>query len=55
MSEKHVVDFEKEQILKSQKYKEKADLLRVALENEKKYTLKEVDEIIKRFMKGKVI
>ena len=48
------VTFTKEQILKSQKYKDRADLLGVLLQNGREYSLSEVDSLIDDFMKGKV-
>lgn len=46
--------FSKEQILSSVSYAEKKDLVNALLENGKEYTKSEVDEIITKFMKGKV-
>ena len=46
--------FTKEQIVSAKKYKNNVDLLNAILKNEKTYTLKEVDEIIEKFKKGKV-
>lgn len=46
--------FSKEQIVKSKKFQNNVDLLNAVLKENKKYTLKEVNEIIKNFKKGKV-
>ncbi len=46
--------FTKEQIVNSKKFAKNVDLLRATLKENKKYTLKEVYEIIENFMKGKV-
>lgn len=46
--------FSKEQLLKSQKYKNERDLINALLKEDKKYSLSDVDKIIDDFMKGKV-
>lgn len=46
--------FSKEQIVKSKRFRNNIDLLNAILKENKQYTLKEVEEIIKNFMKGKV-
>lgn len=46
--------FSKEQIVKAKKFQDNVDLLNAILKNDKEYTLKEVDEIIENFKKGKV-
>lgn len=46
--------FSKEQIVKSKRFRKNIDLLNAILKENKQYTLKEVEEIIKNFMKGKV-
>ncbi len=46
--------FSKEQIVKSKRFRNNVDLLNAVLKESKQYTLKEVEEIIKNFMKGKV-
>jgi len=48
------VTFIKVQILSSKKYRDKKDLINVLLNNEKSYSLDEVDDLIDQFMKGKV-
>ena len=44
----------KEQLLRSQRYAKRRDLLGALLEGGKWYTLEEVDTAIENFMKGKV-
>ena len=46
--------YTKEQILKSKKYKDRKDVLNVVLKEGSTYTLKEVDNAIKTFMKREV-
>ncbi len=46
--------FSKEQLLRSQRYAKRRDLLGALLDDGKRYTLKEVDAAIDNFMKGKV-
>ena len=46
--------FTKEQILASKKYSYRRDALGVVLAEGKEYTLKEVDSLLEKFMKGKV-
>lgn len=46
--------FTKKQILKSDKYKQNYDVLTALLKEDKLYSLKEVDSILKKFMKGAV-
>lgn len=46
--------FSKEQILASKKYSDRRDALGVVLADGKEYTLKEVDALLDKFMKGKV-
>lgn len=48
------VKFSKSQILSSANYRERRDLLSVLLHEDKKYSLKEVDQSIENFMKKKV-
>lgn len=48
------VTFSKEQILSSKRYRDKKDLVNVLLKNEKSYSLDQVDDLIDKFMKGKV-
>lgn len=46
--------YTKEQILKSKKYKNRADLLNTILQDNKEYTITQVDGEIEKFMKRKV-
>lgn len=46
--------FSKEQIVTSKNFRSEVDLLNALLKENKKYTIKEVNEIIKKFKKGKV-
>lgn len=52
--EKREITYPKEQILSSQKYQDRKDLLSALLEKEKGYTLKQVEEIMKNYKKKKV-
>ncbi|MCL2488371.1 MAG: hypothetical protein FWE80_06780 [Oscillospiraceae bacterium] len=49
-----VPKFTKDQLLGSKRYTGRRDLLGVLLDGGKSYTRDEVDEIIKKFMEGKV-
>ena len=42
----------KQNILNSKKYVKQKDLINALLDNDKKYTLKEVDSIIEKYLKG---
>nr|WP_308742102.1 hypothetical protein [uncultured Anaerocolumna sp.] len=46
--------FTKDQVLSSKRYENIRDAVSVVLENGKSYSLAEVDELIEKFMKGKV-
>ncbi len=46
--------FSKEQLLKSQRYHERRDLLNVLLQSDKRYSHDDVKTLIGEFMKGKV-
>ncbi len=46
--------YTKEQILASERFRKRRDLAEAVLENDKKYTLEEVDKRIERYLKGKV-
>ncbi len=59
MAEKKTVEsteskFTKEEIVSSKRYIEDSDIVRALLEDNKTYTLKEVDNIVEKFRKGKV-
>lgn len=47
-------EFGKEQILASERYKEKRDLVDALLDEERKYTLETVDRMIETYQKGQV-
>lgn len=49
-----ILVFNKEQIIRSDRYILNRDLLNVLLEENKQYSIKEVDDLISKFMKGKV-
>lgn len=46
--------FAKEQILASERYRNRRDLLDALLDGKKNYTIKEVDKMVETFMKGRV-
>lgn len=46
--------FTKEQILAAKRYADRRDALGAILADGKEYTLKEVDSLLDKFMKGKV-
>lgn len=48
------VSYKKEQILSAKKYIHRKDVVNVVLKNGQSYTMKEVDDLIEKFMKGKV-
>lgn len=48
------VKYSKSQIIAANKYKHCSDIVNVILKEEALYTLKEVDNLINQFMKGKV-
>ena len=50
----NAVLYTKEQLLQSDRYKHKVDLLNALLDSGKTYSRDEVDNIIKKHMKGKV-
>ena len=52
--QEEVIGFTKEQILASNKYSGRKDVLNVLLDEGIQYTLEQVDSIIEKFMKGKV-
>ena len=58
MSKKEKIEvdkFSKEQLVKSSKYKHNRDLVSVLLDDNKKYSIDEVDILIEKYMKGKVM
>ncbi len=52
--EKGPVSFTKDQILASEKYSNRRDILNVLLEDSKDYTTKQVEDYLNQFMKRKV-
>lgn len=44
--------YTKQAILKSKKYAKQKDLVNALLDDDKKYTLKELDNIINKYLKG---
>ena len=48
------VRFSKEQLVASQRYSNLRDVLVAILDDEKSYTLEQVDILVNKFMKGKV-
>lgn len=46
--------FAKEQILASERYRNRRDLLDALLDGKKNYTIKEADRMVETFMKGRV-
>lgn len=49
-----VSKYSKEQIIKSKKFKNRVDVLKVILNENNTYTIAEVESEINKFMKGKV-
>lgn len=54
VKEKSVPTFTKKQLLSSKRYSNRVDLLNVLLEEDVKYSHEKVEQIIDKFMKGKV-
>lgn len=52
--EKDMLRFSKEQLLKSQRYCERRDLLTALLAENKQYSHAQIEALISEFMKGKV-
>lgn len=52
--EKQELIFTKEQLILSDKYKQNKDIIASLLQDNKNYTLQQVDNIIKEFMKRSV-
>lgn len=48
------VEFTKEQIVESEKFCDRRDLVDALLDAGKKYTMEQVDEMIQEYMKGQV-
>lgn len=51
---KEDVKFTRDQIVKSKKFKNRVDLIKVILQDNKSYTLEEVQKEIDKFMKRRV-
>jgi hypothetical protein len=51
---KEVAVFTKQQLLDSKRYLDKKDLINVLLEDTRLYDIDEVEDLITKFMKGKV-
>lgn len=54
MAKENKTTHTKAQLITSQKYAGKQDILNVLLRDDKKYSTDEVDKLIEKFMKGKV-
>ena len=48
-------EFTKEQLIVSERYKNRRDVLQALLDSNKKYTFETVDKMIDKFMKGQVM
>lgn len=46
--------FSKEQILQASRFSEHVDIIDALLENDRQYTISQVEDIVSRFLKGKV-
>ncbi len=53
-NKKTLLGFSKSRILSSKKYQKKKDVLSVLLEDGKTYSLKQVDDILNKFLKKEV-
>lgn len=51
---KETIKFTKEQIVNSKKFKNRVDLIRFILDDNKTYTIEEVQKEIEKFMKRRV-
>ena len=49
-----LIAYSKRQLLESEKYRGRRDLISALLKDDKKYTCKEVDDLINKFLKGRV-
>lgn len=54
VTQKEVPEFTKEQLLKSERFKDKRDLIDALLADNEKYSLAAVEEKINNFMEGQV-
>lgn len=48
------VKFTKEQLLESKRYRDRKDIINVLLKDNQSYNFKEVDDLVEKYMKGKV-
>lgn len=48
------IEFSKEQILASAKYRNNRDLVDAILDEKKRYTIENVDSLVEKYMKGEV-
>jgi len=46
--------FSKEQILQASRFSEHVDIIDALLENDRQYTIRQVEDIVGKFLKGKV-
>lgn len=46
--------FSKEQILQASRFSEHIDIIDALLENDRQYTIRQVEDIVSKFLKGKV-
>lgn len=46
--------FSKEQILQASRFSEHIDIIDALLENDRQYTISQVEDIVSKFLKGKV-
>lgn len=51
MDKKEIVKYNKKQLLNSKKYEYKKDVVNALLDDDKDYTIEEVDKIINKFLK----
>lgn len=54
ITQKEIPEFTKEQLLKSERFKDKRDLINALLTDNEKYSLAAVEEKINNFMEGQV-
>lgn len=54
LTEKAESLFSKEQLLAAERFQRKRDVINATLEPDKKYTIKTVEQMIEKYMKGQV-
>lgn len=54
LADEIVQEFSKEQMISSKRFSKQRDLVEALLDDEKKYTMEQVNEKIHKYMKGKV-